>query len=59
MGVIDGHPHTLSFLGAARTVPLACLGVAEFGQSGELDALYQHHGIDSETIIGAALDLIG
>ena len=59
VGVIDGHPHTLSFLGAARTVPLACLGVAEFGQSGELDALYQHHGIDSETIIGAALDLIG
>ncbi|MEJ7816465.1 MAG: hypothetical protein WKF53_14940 [Rubrobacter sp.] len=59
VGVIDGHPHTLSFLGAARTVPLACLGVAEFGQSGELDALYEHHGIDSETIIGAALDLIG
>ncbi len=59
VGVIDGHPHTLSFLGAVRAVPVACLGVAEFGQSGELDALYRHHGIDPETIIGAALDLIG
>ncbi len=59
VGVVDGHPHTLSFLGAVRAVPIACLGVAEFGQSGELDALYEHHGIDSETIIGAALDLIG
>ena len=59
VGVIDGHPHTLSFLGAVRATPIACLGVAEFGQSGELDALYRHHGIDPETIIGAALDLIG
>ncbi len=59
VSVIDGHPHTLSFLGAVRTVPVACLGVAQFGQSGELDALYEHYGIDPETIIGAALDLIG
>ena len=59
VSVIDGHPHTLSFLGAVRTTPVACLGVAEFGQSGELDALYEHHSIDSETIIGAALDVIG
>ncbi len=59
VSVIDGHPHTLSFLGAVRTVPIACLGIAEFGQSGELAALYEHHGIDPETIIGAALDLIG
>ncbi len=59
VGVIDGHPHTLSFLGAVRAMPVACLGVTEFGQSGELDALYKHHGIDPETIIGAALDLIG
>jgi pyruvate dehydrogenase E1 component len=58
VSVIDGHPHTLSFLGAIRNAPIACLGVDEFGQSGELDALYEHHGIDVETIIGAALDLI-
>lgn len=58
VSVIDGHPHTLSFLGAVRAAPQACLGVSEFGQSGELHALYEHHGIDTETIIGATLDLI-
>lgn len=59
MSVLDGHPHALSFLGAVRTTPIACLGVAEFGQSGDVGPLYEHHGIDSETIIGAALDVIG
>lgn len=57
--VLDGHPHALSFLGAARMVPQACLGVSEFGQSGDLEPLYEHHGIDVETIIGASLDVIG
>ena len=28
-----------------------------FGQSGDLAEVYEHHGIDSETIVGAALDL--
>jgi pyruvate dehydrogenase E1 component len=59
VSVIDGHPHTLSFLGGVQAVPIACLGVSEFGQSGDLEPLYEHHGIDVETIIGAALDLIG
>ena len=56
--VLDGHPHALSFLGAVNSSPISCLGVTEFGQSGDLDDLYRHHGIDSETIVGAALDLI-
>jgi pyruvate dehydrogenase E1 component len=56
--VLDGHPHTLSFLGAVRSVPTACLGVDDFGQSGDVDDLYGYFGIDSETIVGAALDLI-
>jgi pyruvate dehydrogenase E1 component len=55
--VLDGHPHTLSFLGSVRNVPVACLGVADFGQSGDVDDLYRHFGIDTETIVGAALDL--
>ena len=59
VSVLDGHPHALSFLGAVRTTPTACLGVSEFGQSGDVDPLYEHHGIDPETIIGAALDVIG
>lgn len=59
VSVLDGHPHALSFVSAIRTAPIACLGVSEFGQSGELQALYEHHGIDVETIIGASLDVIG
>jgi pyruvate dehydrogenase E1 component len=56
--VLDGHPHTLSFLAAIRGAPIACLGVSDFGQSGDVGDLYRHFGIDSETIVGAAVDLI-
>jgi pyruvate dehydrogenase E1 component len=56
--VLDGHPHTLSFLGAVCNVPIACLGVDDFGQSGDVDDLYRSFGIDPETIVGAALDLM-
>jgi pyruvate dehydrogenase E1 component len=55
--VLDGHPHTLAFLSAVRCVPIANLGVNDFGQSGDVQDLYAHFGIDAETIIGAALDL--
>jgi pyruvate dehydrogenase E1 component len=58
LGVLDGHPHTLSFLGSIRGVPSTCLGVSAFGQSGALDDLYRTYGIDAETIVGAALDLV-
>ena len=56
--VLDGHPHTLSFLGAVRDTPISCLGVQDFGQSGDVGDLYRHFGIDADTIVGAALDLI-
>ncbi|HTZ87063.1 MAG TPA: pyruvate dehydrogenase [Solirubrobacteraceae bacterium] len=56
--VLDGHPHALSFLAAVDGVPIACLGVQDFGQSGDVQDLYCHFGIDAETIVGAALDLI-
>ena len=56
--VLDGHPHTLSFLGAVRNVPITCLGVDDFGQSGDVEDLYRCFGIDTDTIVGAALDLI-
>ncbi len=59
VSVLDGHPHALSFLGAVRNTPIACLGVNELGQSGDVDELYEHHEIDPETIVGAALDVIG
>ena len=50
--LLDGHPHTLSFLGDV------CLGVQRFGQSGDLAELYEHHAIDAESVVGAALDLM-
>jgi pyruvate dehydrogenase E1 component len=56
--VLDGHPHTLAFLGGVRGVPIACLGVRRFGQSGDIGELYEHHEIDAESILGAALDLL-
>jgi pyruvate dehydrogenase E1 component len=58
VSVLDGHPHTLSFLSSIRSVAMTCLGVDDFGQSGDIDDLYRHFGIDTDTIVGAAFDLI-
>lgn len=57
--VIDGHPHTLAFLAAARGDRTRCLGVTEFGQSSDLADAYALHGIDTFAIVEAALDLLG
>jgi pyruvate dehydrogenase E1 component len=56
--VLDGAPHALAFLAAVNAVPLTPLGVTRFGQSGDLGEVYEHHEIDAETIVGAALDLM-
>ena len=56
--VLDGDPHALAFLAAVNATRLTPLGVTRFGQSGELAEVYEHHGIDAETIVGAALDLL-
>jgi pyruvate dehydrogenase E1 component len=58
VSVLDGHPHTLSFLSAIRRTPIACLGVSSFGQSGDVEDLYRYFGIDADTIVGAAVDVI-
>jgi pyruvate dehydrogenase E1 component len=42
-----------------NAVRLTPLGVTRFGQSGDLEEVYRHHEIDAETIVGAALDLLG
>src|SRR6266851_4960676 len=57
--VLDGHPHTLAFLAAINHVPAAHLGVTRFGQSGDILDVYQYHGIDTDSIIRAALALTG
>jgi len=56
--VLDGHPHTLSFLATVNRMPHAALGVAEFGQSGSIEDLYRYNGIDTDSIIRAALDQV-
>jgi pyruvate dehydrogenase E1 component len=58
VSVLDGHPHTLTFLSAIRCQPIACLGVSDFGQSGDVHDLYAYFGIDGDTIVGAAVDLL-
>jgi pyruvate dehydrogenase E1 component len=55
--VLDGHPHTLAFLSSVNRVPIKSLGVSNFGQVGSLDAVYRYHGIDTDSIVRAVLDL--
>jgi pyruvate dehydrogenase E1 component len=57
--VLDGHPHALAFLATVNQVPSANLGVSEFGQSGALDEVQRHHGIDEDAVVRAALGLVG
>nr|WP_306453414.1 transketolase C-terminal domain-containing protein [Rhodococcus sp. ACPA1] len=56
--VLDGHPHTLAFLTGINHVPGAALGVSRFGQVGSLDDVYRYHGIDTDSIVRTALDLV-
>jgi pyruvate dehydrogenase E1 component len=56
--VMDGHPHTLSFLAGARGDRIRCLGVTEFGQSSDIDDAYRIHGIDTGSIVNAALSVL-
>lgn len=56
--VLDGHPHTLSFLGNINQVHITALGVSRFGQAGALEDVYRYHGIDTDSIVSAALDLL-
>lgn len=56
--VLDGHPHTLTFLGNINQEPVINLGTTAFGQSGTLDDVYRYHGIDTDSIVRAALDIV-
>ena len=47
-----------AFLATVNRVPHAALGVSQFGQSGSIEDLYRYNGIDTDSIIRAALDLI-
>jgi pyruvate dehydrogenase E1 component len=52
--VIDGHPATLAWLGGVHGNLVKALGVEHFGQTGTIQDLYRHHGIDANAILHAA-----
>ena len=52
--VIDGHPATLSWLGAVARHRVHPLGVEHFGQSGDIPDLYRVYGLDADAILDAA-----
>ena len=56
--VTDGHPATLSWLGAVGGHVSIPLGVEHFGQTGTVRDLYRHFGIDADTIVTVAQNLI-
>ncbi|MFI2345508.1 hypothetical protein ACH492_00310 [Streptomyces sp. NPDC019443] len=45
-------------LASVNNVRSSSLGVTSFGQSGTIEDLYRFHGLDTDSITGAALDLI-
>jgi pyruvate dehydrogenase E1 component len=55
--VLDGHPHTLAFLTSIQPARSTALGVSRFGQAGSLDEVYRYHGLDTDSIVRAALDI--
>jgi pyruvate dehydrogenase E1 component len=56
--VLDGHPATLSWLGAVRGHAVIPLGVESFGQSGDINDLYRIYGLDADAILGAVARLL-
>ena len=54
VSVLDGHPATLAWLGAVQGHRVRPLGVEHFGQTGSIEDLYRHYGIDAHAIIAAA-----
>ena len=51
--VTDGHPAALGWLGSVQGHRTRSLGVEHFGQSGTIDDLYRHFGIDANSIVAA------
>ena len=51
--VIDGHPASLGWLGSVCGHRTRSLGVQNFGQSGTIEDLHRHYGIDARGIVNA------
>jgi pyruvate dehydrogenase E1 component len=54
VSLVDGHPATLSWLGAVRGQTVEALGVETFGQSADLPDLYRTYGLDADAVVAAA-----
>ena len=59
ISVIDGHSHTLGFLGSVFGARSVSLGVDEFGQTGSREELYEHYGISKRSIVEAVEYALG
>ena len=55
---IDAHPATLGWLGSVLGHRTITLGVEHFGQTGTVNDLYAHFGIDAAAIAAAARSLM-
>ena len=53
VSVIDGHPAVLAWLGSVAGHRSISLGVEHFGQTGTIQDLYRHYGIDQKGILTA------
>lgn len=51
--LVDGHPHSLAWIGGALGAPTYPLGVDRFGQSGSRTDLYREYQIDVEAVMAA------
>ena len=57
--VVDGHPHSLAWIGAALATTTIPLGATSYGQSGGPEDLYREYGIDATSIMAASYDALG
>ena len=57
--VVDGHPHSLAWIGSALKTLVIPVGVTEFGQSGSRDELYREYRIDKDSIMAASYAALG
>ena len=59
VSVIDGHPHSLAWMGSALRTAIYPLGVTGFGQSGSPSDLYKEYGIDVSSIVATCFGALG
>jgi pyruvate dehydrogenase E1 component len=57
--VLDGHPHSLAWIGGALKTATFPLGVTRYGQSGNPAELYREYEIDSGSIMAACFGALG